>query len=95
MNITQTIISTRDFMRHFSKITKGKKEYTIFNHGKPVGVYTPFEIYKKNIRTLKQTEPQKQKKKRVTIEDLEKLTFDSGEANLGEQIDKIVYGIGR
>ncbi len=77
------IISTRDFMRGFSRIANRPQydAYTIVQHGKPVGTYMPLREAKK--------------KKYLTLQDLEKARFRSGKKNLSRQIDRIVYGIGR
>ncbi len=42
-------ISVRDFLRNFASVTKqqGFKRYVIMKHGKPIGVFTPWEAQKK------------------------------------------------
>ncbi|PJE77069.1 hypothetical protein COV05_01480 [Candidatus Uhrbacteria bacterium CG10_big_fil_rev_8_21_14_0_10_48_16] len=42
-------ISVRDFLRNFASIVdpSGKKKYLIMKHGKPIGMFTPWEIVKK------------------------------------------------
>ncbi|MBI2410763.1 MAG: hypothetical protein HYV32_02640 [Candidatus Kerfeldbacteria bacterium] len=81
----ETIISTREFIRHFADITQKplQKTYTVVKHGKPIGIFMPLNA------------PTKRLKKSITLADLEKRRFRSRTTNLSEQIDKIVYGIGR
>lgn len=45
-------ISVRDFLRNFATIVQGKvsKRYVIMKHGRPVGVFTPWEVYKKLVK---------------------------------------------
>ncbi|NQV90534.1 hypothetical protein HQ487_03980 [Candidatus Uhrbacteria bacterium] len=42
-------ISVRDFLRNFASIVDaaGKKKYLIMKHGKPIGLFTPWGIVKK------------------------------------------------
>lgn len=42
-------ISVRDFLRNFASVvdSAGKKKYLIMKHGKPVGMFTPWGIVKK------------------------------------------------
>lgn len=42
-------ISVRDFLRNFATVVDpaGKKKYLIMKHGKPVGLFTPWGIVKK------------------------------------------------
>jgi len=49
-------ISVRDFLRNFASIVdpSGKKKYLIMKHGKPIGLFTPWDIAKKE--TLSETE---------------------------------------
>jgi hypothetical protein len=79
-------ISVRDFLRNFASLIKIKKakQYVIMKHGKPIGVFTPWEVKKKE---LKQTHPGS------FWDALEKHSF-RGDPNLSEKIDEIVYGIG-
>jgi prevent-host-death family protein len=44
-------ISVRDFLRNFATIMKSntKKRYIIMKHGKPLGVFTPWELQKKEM----------------------------------------------
>lgn len=45
-------ISVRDFLRNFAAIVQGTvtKRYVIMKHGKPIGVFTPWEAYKKLVK---------------------------------------------
>ncbi len=42
-------ISVRDFLRNFAGVVDpaGKKKYLIMKHGKPIGMFTPWGIVKK------------------------------------------------
>lgn len=96
----RTLVSTRDFMRQFSSIIKNpkSKEYIIMNHGKPVASLTPQQSTDTDNwwRGLEQSVPVAQPpKKRISFSELEKLRFHSGEKNLNQKIDEIVYGIKR
>lgn len=75
------VLSTRDFMRDFSRITHTPKHsaYTIVRHGRPIGTYIPSRSIGR--------------KKYMTLKDLEKVRFRSGEKDLSKKIDRIVYGI--
>lgn len=76
------IVNTREFMRDFSRIANGKKNstYTIVKHGKPIGTYIP------------QSRSIHDKKKYITLKDLEAVRFRSGNKKLSQSIDTIVYG---
>ena len=43
-------ISVRDFLRNFAQVVDphGKKKYLIMKHGKPVGMFSPWEMVKKD-----------------------------------------------
>mgnify|MGYP001607222329 CR=1 FL=1 len=80
-------ISVRDFLRNFATLVAGKtfKQYVIMKHGKPVGVFTPWEAQKQE---LKQGYPG------IFWDEAAKHRF-SGDPDLTQKIDEIVYGIGR
>lgn len=80
--MSQQTLSTREFLRAFSRITQRPKftVYTIVRHGKPVGSFTPYR---------------NAPKKELTLADLKKVRFHSGDKHLSEKIDEIVYGISR
>lgn len=42
-------ISVRDFLRNFATVVDpaGKKKYLIMKHGKPIGMFSPWVIVKK------------------------------------------------
>lgn len=81
-------ISVRDFLRNFATLVAGTsfKQYVIMKHSKPIGVFTPWEAQKTE---MKQAQPQS------FWDELEKHKFSSGIPNLSQKIDEIVYGIGR
>ncbi len=85
------LVTTREFLRDFSELTQKNTttQYTIIRYGKPIGLFTPYSG--DNPCPL----PSGQNKKRVTLVDLEKLRFHSGEKNLSTRIDEIVYGVSR
>jgi hypothetical protein len=80
-------ISVRDFLRNFATLVTGKtfKQYVIMKHGKPVGVFTPWEAQKKE---LKQQYP-------GSFWDWVKENQFAGDPDLSQHIDEIAYGIGR
>ena len=80
-------ISVRDFLRNFASLAGGKafKQYVIMKHGKPIGVFTPWEAQKKE---LKEKYP-------GSFWDWTKTNQFAGEPDLTQRIDEIVYGIGR
>ena len=79
-------ISVRDFLRNFATLVAGKtfKQYVIMKHGKPIGVFTPWEAQK---HELKQEYPGS------FWDALEAYQFHSGDGTLSKRIDEIVYGI--
>lgn len=96
----RTIVSTRDFMRQFSSIIKNpkSKQYIIMNHGKPVATLIPQQSTDADNwwEGLEQSVPVAHpSKKRISFSELEKLRFHSGEKNLSQKIDEIVYGVKR
>ena len=95
-----TVIATRDFLRNFSSIIQKpkSKEYVIIKHGKPVATLTPHpspDTTDEWWKGLEHQEPVQTKKKRITLKDLEKHRFYSGEKHLSQRVDEIVYGIKR
>jgi hypothetical protein len=54
-------ISVRDFLRNFAAIVQGKtvKRYVIMKHGKPIGVFTSWEMQKMELKQKKDSEMQK------------------------------------
>lgn len=78
----------RDFLRNFARLATGNasKRYVIMKHSKPIGVFTPWEAQKKE---LKQGYPG------LFWDEMEKLRGPIGNGNLTQKIDEIVYGIGR
>lgn len=94
------IIATRDFIRDFARISTLPKnrQYLIVKHGKPVGTYVPYQEEEDDNAWWNGLEPPpevKTYKKHITLADLKKLQFHSGEKNLSQKIDEIVYGITR
>ena len=80
-------ISVRDFLRNFATLVAGTsfKQYVIMKHGKPVGVFTPWEAQKTEL---------KQKDRGSFLDWMKANQFD-GDPDLSQRIDEIVYGIGR
>lgn len=80
-------ISVRDFLRNFATLVTGTsfKQYVIMKHGKPVGVFTPWEAQKTE---LKHGYPG------IFWDTAKKYAFKGG-PDLTQKIDEIVYGIGR
>ncbi|MBI4591945.1 hypothetical protein HY733_00660 [Candidatus Uhrbacteria bacterium] len=80
-------ISVRDFLRNFASLVADTsfKQYVIMKHNKPIGVFTPWEAQKKE---LKQGYPG------IFWDELKKARF-AGDPHLTDKIDEIVYGIGR
>ncbi|MBI4435667.1 hypothetical protein HY630_03275 [Candidatus Uhrbacteria bacterium] len=80
-------ISVRDFLRNFASLVAGTsfKQYVIMKHGKPIGVFTPWEAQKTE---MKKGYP-------GSFLDWLKANQFSGGPDLTQRIDEIVYGIGR
>ncbi len=51
MSIKTEPISVRDFLRNFKTITsaQSKKRYVIMKHGRPIGVFSPWNVAKEEI----------------------------------------------
>ena len=79
-------IAVRDFLRNFASLVAGKtfKQYVVMKHGKPIGVFTPWEAKKKE---LKRGYPDS------FWDTLETYQFHSGDGMLSQRIDEIVYGV--
>lgn len=84
----KTTASTREFLRNFAHFVEQGQTVTILKHGKPVGVFSPPEV----AATMEAEEEKKQR--RIRFEELKKATFKGGKT-LSNNIDEIVYGIGR
>lgn len=65
------------------------KRYVIMKHGRPVGVFTPWEMQKTELKKKGTQKPW------GILEELKKLQFKSDDPHLSEHIDEIAYGIGR
>ncbi len=80
-------ISVRDFLRNFASLVSGTsfKQYVIMKHNKPIGIFTPWEAQKEE---LKQGYP-------GSFWDSVKENQFAGDPDLSQRIDEIVYGIGR
>ncbi len=51
MPIKTEPISVRDFLRNFATITgkTGKKRYIIMKHGRPIGMFSPWNVVKEEV----------------------------------------------
>lgn len=85
--ITTEPISVRDFLRNFASLATATsfKQYVIMKHSKPIGIFTPWEAQKKE---MKQGYP-------GSFWDWAKANQFAGGPDLTQRIDEIVYGIGR
>lgn len=81
-------VSTREFLRNFAQIVQQGEAVTILKHGKVVGVFSPPEVVKEV------QEAAEKKQRRIAFEELKKGRFRGG-VTLSEDIDEVVYGIGR
>lgn len=90
----QKIISVRDFIRQFSKMTSEpeNKIYTIVKNGKKVGIFIP-EKYEDEIFDMPEMY-QKEKKYKSLFTNYHKIAF-KGPKNLSQNIDRILYGKGK
>ncbi|MBI2634138.1 type II toxin-antitoxin system Phd/YefM family antitoxin [Candidatus Peregrinibacteria bacterium] len=78
-----TSITIREFLRNYRKYFLGKKTVIVTKNGKPYGVFVPYPDWKKR----------EEKNNRIfNIKDVEDTMFSSGEKNLSQKIDEIVYG---
>lgn len=91
-NLASTImeeqyVNVREFLRNYKKLTSKKKPLIITNNGKPEGVFIAYEKWKKG-------EKKEGKEKFVSLADaIKKYTFTgSGEKDISQRIDEIVYG---
>lgn len=78
-------INTREFLRNYKKFSTANQVIIIANHGKPEGVFMPYEQWEK------QNNPNPPRRKKFTWEDLEKYCFDGGDPNMSQKIDEILY----
>lgn len=80
---TQTkTITTRDFLRQFKRIKESVRRgsiYTVTDRGE-----VAFEV---------RPSTKAKRKPKYTLDDILKLTFNSGEKNLSSRVDEIVYGV--
>lgn len=98
MNITtflkqQEIISVREFVHNFSKITTYPKRrlYTVVKNGKKVGTYIP-ERFEDEFYTNLTPPPEEEKKYTSFFDNYDKIAFTSNDPNLSQHIDDILYG---
>ncbi len=77
--------SIREFLRNYKKFSTANKVIIIANHGKPEGVFVPYEKWEQQ---------QKHKSQTFTWEDVEQYSFGGGSPNMSTDIDKILYGSG-
>ncbi|MBI4438115.1 hypothetical protein HY631_04155 [Candidatus Uhrbacteria bacterium] len=84
-------VSVRDFLRNFAAIVQGKvsKRYVIMKHGKPIGVFTPWEVQKKDLKKSSGQQPW------LWLDVLKKNQQPIGKGNITDEIDDIVYGLER
>lgn len=79
----EEITTIRDFLRNYKKISQKKRVTIILNHGKPEGVYVPYEAWAKE---------SKKNKGRIDINEVKDLFF-KGEKDLSEKVDDIYLDI--
>jgi hypothetical protein len=77
-------INTREFLRNYKKFSTANKVIIVSSHGKPEGVFVPYEKWKKE---------NKRKSRTITLEDIEKYTgnLPGSDPDLSQRIDEIVY----
>lgn len=73
-------INIREFLRDHKKFIGRNKTVIIEKYGKPQAVIVPYKEWNK-----------KNTQKRITLKDIEKYSFNGGDKNLSENIDKILY----
>lgn len=88
-NIASTImeeqyVTVREFLRNYKKFTHKKKPVIVTNNGKPEGVFIAYEKWEKK----------KGKERFVSLAEAIKpyISTGSGEKDLSQRIDEIVYG---
>lgn len=74
--------SVREFLRNYKKLSSSNQIVIISDHGKPKGVYVPYEEWHKE-RTKKD--------KKFTLEELKKYCFPGGPPDLSQRIDEVAY----
>jgi hypothetical protein len=70
------VITTREFIRNYSKINIPVK---VYDRNKPRGVYFPYDVYEKMLKT---------KQQKFSLKDLDEFVF-SGDKNLSKNIDSL------
>jgi non-homologous end joining protein Ku len=90
----QEIISVREFVHNFSKITSKpkRKMYTIVKNGKKVGTYTPIEYEDEYFTGLEEMIEEEPKKYNSLFDNYDKIAFKTGDPLLSQKIDDILYG---
>lgn len=78
-------INIREFLRNYKKFSTSNKVIIISSHGKPESVFMPYEQWEQS------QDDKLPKRKKFTMEDLEKYCFDGGDPNLSQKIDEILY----
>lgn len=90
----ENFINVREFLRNYKKFKN--KTYIIANHGKPELVVMPYKKWKENqipIPKFVRFGKNKKNKKLTLLDAIEKFTFSgSGDSDLSQKIDEIVYG---
>ncbi len=77
--------NVRNFLRNYKKFSAANAVIIIANHGKPEGVFMPYEKWEQS------RNDKLPKRKKFTMEDLEKYCFDGGDPDLSQKIDEILY----
>lgn len=87
----QRIISVREFMQSFSKINDQptSKLYTVVKNGQKTGTYVPKQFEAEVFAPVWYTG---QHKYNSLLANYDKIAFSTGDPDLSQKIDDIVYG---
>ena len=87
----QRIISVREFMQNFSKINNQptSKLYTVVKNGQKTGTYVPEQFETEVFAPVWHAEERKYKS---LFANYDKIAASTGDPNLSQKVDEIVYG---
>lgn len=74
--------TVREFLRNYKKLSSSYQVIIISDHGKPKGVYIPYDEWYKE---------KNKKNKKFTLAELKKYSFPGGPPDLSQRIDEIAY----
>ncbi|MCX6734670.1 MAG: hypothetical protein NTZ25_02040 [Candidatus Peregrinibacteria bacterium] len=85
--MNERTVNTREFLRNYKKITSAQETIIIANHGKPEGVFIPYEEWEKKIVKKRESLFFTQELLDKYIKGLPK----TGARDTSQKIDEILY----